>query len=121
MDYKNHNKGSNKNCLIEKKIKKEDYSSFLSKTSRNFHLNIKKIKIYNSPIKGVRNKNVINEKFGFSVGKDNLTKSKQIKLPKYEKYKKYLFQLYRPDIKFSDFLEREETKKGKIKRTFSQI
>ena len=121
MDYKNHNKGSNKNCLIGKKIKKEDYSSFLSKTSRNFHLNIKKIKIYNSPIKGVRNKNVINEKFGFSVGKDNLTKSKQIKLPKYEKYKKYLFQLYRPDIKFSDFLEHEETKKGKIKRTFSQI
>ena len=60
------------------------------------------------------------EKFGINNGK-SLGKNKQTKLPKYEKYKKYLFHLYRPDIKFSEFLDHEESKKGKIKRNYSQI
>ena len=119
MDFQNNNKRNrNKNNIIGKRVKKEEYSTLLSKTSKNFHLSLNKIKNNNnSPIKGTQNKNINIEKFGFN----NLGRSKQIKLPKYEKYKKYLFQLYRPDIKFNDFLEREVPKKGNIKRTYSQI
>ena len=116
INYQNNNKANLfKNNLIAKSNKKEEYSTLFSRTSKNFNFNIK-----NSPIKDIKKKNVIMEKFGTNNTK-SLNKNRQAKMPKYEKYKKYLFQLYRPDIKFSEFLEREESKKGKIKRNYSQI
>ena len=120
INYQKNNKENNifKNNLISKSNRKEEYSTLFSRTTKNFDLNFKKI--INSPIKDTKKKNIIMEKFGINNTK-SLGKNKQTKLPKYEKYKKYLFQLYRPDIKFSEFLEREESKKGKIKRNYSQI
>lgn len=125
LDYQNKNKSNNR--IKNKRI--EELSSLMSKTTKNFHSNIKKIdknkdkdKVQeNNPVKIIKkNNNATMEKLLNGV-KNNLFKSRQVKLPKYEKYKKYLFQLYRPDIKFDDFMENEKPKKRKMKRTYSQI
>ena len=119
LDYQNINKTTNNKTNNHMKKKRIEELSLMSKTTKTFHSNLKKVES-TSPIKVIKNKNVIMEKLINGV-KDSLIKSKQKKLPKYEKYKKYLFQLYRPDVKFEDFLEHKEPKKKKMKRTYSQL
>ena len=120
MDYQDNEANKYKNIIVRTN-KKDEYSILLSKTTtKNFHININKIN--KSPIKKLKKNNLIMENFGFNSTKNSLAKSKQVKLPKYEKYKKFLFQLYRPDFKFIQFLKSKEAqKKTKIKRTYSQI
>ena len=116
----NNNKENNhfKNILISKKNNKKTYSTLMSKTTKNFHFNY--IKVRNSPQENIKKRD-IKEKLGLNrVNNNNLINNKQIKLPKYDKYKKYLFQLYRPDYKFNDFIKSEQPKKMNIKRTYSQ-
>ena len=121
LEYqKNKNKVNNhlKNILISKNNNKKSHSTLMSKTTKNFHFNY--IKIINSPHENIKKRN-IKEKLGLNrVNNNNMNNNKQIKLPKYDKYKKYLFQLYRPDYKFNDFIKNEQSKKINIKRTYSQ-
>ena len=120
LDYQNYNKANTnfykfKNHLSVNKKKSERFSTLMSKTSQNFHFNY--IKISNSSIEKMKKKNI---KVKLGLNNNNIINDKQIKLPKYDKYRKYLFQLYRPDFKFNDFLKNEEPKKKTIKRTYSQ-
>ena len=116
LDYQKYNKPNTKfkNYLTTNKNKKR-YLTLMSKTSQNFRFNY--IKISSSPIQKTKKTN-LKERLGLS--NNNIINNQQIKLPKYDKYRKYLFQLYRPDFNFNDFLKNEEPKKKTIKRTYSQ-
>ena len=119
LDYQKYNKPNTKfkNYLTTNKNKKR-YLTLMSKTSQNFRFNY--IKISSSPIQKTKKTN-LKERLGLSNNKNNnIINNQQIKLPKYDKYRKYLFQLYRPDFNFNDFLKNEEPKKKTIKRTYSQ-
>ena len=103
---------------MRKNNKKEENSTLMSRTIKNNNLYIQNIN--KSAIKTIKVKNRAIE-HGPHISKNKYDKDNKTKLPKYKKYSKYLFQLYRPDIKYSEFIENQEAKKRNIKRTYSQI
>ena len=120
LEYQNNKKNNLKikKILMRKNNKKEENSTLMSRTIKNNNLYIQNIN--KSAIKTIKVKNRAIE-HGPHISKNKYDKDNKTKLPKYKKYSKYLFQLYRPDIKYSEFIENQEAKKRNIKRTYSQI
>ena len=119
LEYQSNDKSNNifKNRIKTRNnnIKNEDYSSSIEKTSKNFYLNLKQKTNRRENIK-----NLIINSLNKKEAKNEIYINHKIKIPKHTKYAKYLFKLYKPDFKFNDFIENNQSKRKKIKRTYSQ-
>ena len=119
---KNYNKNSNNNSKNKIKLnlgllnENNKIDEYFGKIAKN-------INGKNKANRNFKNKYLLkNIKLNKIKDKINLTKNK--KLPKYNVYSKYLFQLYSPDIRLmDDFLETKSksNKQRKLKRVHSQI
>ena len=115
-----YNKMGNDNSKSKKKkeisIKENNkIEEYLVKTTKNFRIKDK--------LNSNKKKNVILRNIKLNEVKNKLNLSKNKKIPKYNVYSKYLFQLYRPDIKLTNEIfetKNKSHKKRKLRRVYSQ-
>ena len=114
------NKIGNNNSKTKKKkdssIKENNkIDEYLVKTTKNFKIKDK--------TNSIKKKKVILRNIKLNEAKNKLNLSKNKKIPKYNVYSKYLFQLYRPDIKLTNEIfetKNNSQKKRKLRRVYSQ-
>ena len=112
MGNDNSKSKKKKEISIKENNKIEEY---LVKTTKNFRIKDK--------LNSNKKKNVILRNIKLNEVKNKLNLSKNKKIPKYNVYSKYLFQLYRPDIKLTNEIfetKNNSQKKRKLRRVYSQ-